>query len=194
MIAVTLIVAGGTVICNAAYGTDFEGPERHSLIAAGNGFVTALCIAGALGVIVTCWQMLRLAGAITSIARLLNNETACSNDCSSLSVLRVRRINELRSIVSERLDDRNLLRGTYEKQIEELKIQLQISQKREAHIKEIIYSLRDAVIVIDEFDKVLMANDPQSLIFPMHLVSMSRKVPSRSTTCHLHTRNETRRP
>ena len=168
IIAVTLIMIGGTVTCNAAYGMDFGGMEANSLSDTMDGrsiCVTALCIAGALGVILTGWQMLRLAGAITSIARLLNNETACSDSYNLLPMLRVKRINELRKDISERLYDRNSLVGCFEKQVEELKIQLQISQKREAHIEEIIYSIRDAVIVIDEFDKVLMANEPAGKLF-----------------------------
>jgi two-component system phosphate regulon sensor histidine kinase PhoR len=168
IIAVALILLGGTVICNAANGTDTYSPERNSLIVAMDGwniFATVLCIAGALGVILTGWQMLRLAGAVTSIAGLLNNKTACSGTYSSLPMLKIKRINELRRNISERLEDRDSLRCIYEKQIEELRIQLQISQKREAHAEEIIYSIRDAVIVIDEFDKVLMANEPAGMLF-----------------------------
>ncbi len=81
-------------------------------------------------------------------------------DNRSMSMIKVRNIDKLRRDIAERLNDRDTLAAVYSKQLEELKIQLQISQKRETHIEEIIYSISDAVIVIDEFDKLLMANEP----------------------------------
>ncbi len=162
-IAATIIVICITVICNASYGTDFNAREGSRLSEAMQGrnlVVTALCIAGALGVILTGWHMLRLAGAITSIARLLDNKTVISSNNSLLSMLRVKKINDLSIDIRQRLNDRDVLVNEYDRQIEELKIQLQISRKRETHIEEIIYSIHDAVVVIDEFDKLLMANEP----------------------------------
>ncbi len=81
-IAVTLIAACSTVICGTANGMDFDTLEGYVLCDATNGrsiWVTALFIAGALGVILTGWHILRMAGAITSIARLLDNEAKDSD-------------------------------------------------------------------------------------------------------------------
>lgn len=146
--------ARGTELCD---GVNLEYPG----IVLGGSYVTALYIAEALGVILTGLYILKLAGAIASIARLLNNETTNSSDNhQSLSILRVKKINELRQQIIEHFEQRSSLVDKYDKQINDLKIQLQISQKREAHIEEIIYSIRDAVIVVDEFNKLLMANEP----------------------------------
>ena len=160
-VTVNLICAA--VVCDTALGNDFsfrEGLVFANALHGSSTIVTVFIVAAALGVIITGWYMLKLARPIASIARLLKKETADSSPDCLLSGLRIKRINELYSGIKERLSDRDSFIAKYEKQIEELKIQLQISQKRETHIEEIIYSIRDAVIVIDEFDKLLMANEP----------------------------------
>ena len=166
-VVVTLIAACGIAFCRSAIGMDFEAQDGQILCDGMDGrsiCVTALFIAGALGVIFTGWHILRMAGAVTSIARLLNNEADSSTDNSSMSFIKVKNINKLRRDIAERLNDRDVLAAMNAKQLDELKIQLQISQKRETHIEEIIYSIRDAVIVIDEFDKLLMANEPAGML------------------------------
>ncbi|MBN1973568.1 MAG: PAS domain-containing protein [Sedimentisphaerales bacterium] len=160
-IAVAIFVICAALFCGSAQAEDYNALESRvsaGILNGSNIIVTALYIAGALGVILTGLHMLRLAGAITSIARLLDNEKDGSADNCELSMLSVKKINELRRDINERLAGRDSLVARYDKQIEELKIQLQISQKRETNIEEIIYSIRDAVIVVDEFDKLLMAN------------------------------------
>jgi two-component system, OmpR family, phosphate regulon sensor histidine kinase PhoR len=163
LIIATIFIVCIAVICDTACGTDFNSRENLEYTDTMQGsvsIVTILYIAGALGVILTGLHLFRLAGAITSIARLLNKETNSLSCKNSLSILRVKEIHGLRKEISEHLEDRASLVEKYEKQIDELKIQLQISQKRAAHIEEIIYSIRDSVIVVDEFNKLLMANEP----------------------------------
>jgi two-component system, OmpR family, phosphate regulon sensor histidine kinase PhoR len=162
-IVVAIIVMCAAILCGTVLGKDFNIRERMLLTDALQGsniVVTVLFVVAALGVIFTGRYLLKLDRVITSIARLLNNETTDSAENYSLSALRIKKINEFYRNIKERLGDRDSFIAKYDKQIEELKIQLQISQKRETHIEEIIYSIRDAVIVIDQFDKLLMANEP----------------------------------
>ena len=162
-IIVTILVVCGTAICNAASDTDLNPQEVQGLVNIMDGrniYVALLCIAGALGVILIGWHILRMASAITSIARLLNAENACSVENSSLSMVKVKNINKLHKDIAEHLEECSSFAASYDKKIEDLTIQLQISQKRENNTEEIIYSIRDAVIVIDEFEKLLMANEP----------------------------------
>jgi two-component system phosphate regulon sensor histidine kinase PhoR len=51
------------------------------------------------------------------------------------------------------------------KQVKDMNIHVQLAQKQKRNTEAIIYSLRDAVIVVDEFDKVLMANDAAGRLF-----------------------------
>jgi two-component system phosphate regulon sensor histidine kinase PhoR len=72
---------------------------------------------------------------------------------------------ELNKAVDEKLSrekERNLV---LKKQIEDMQIQLRFSQKQMRNIEAIIYGIRDAVIVIDEFDKLLMANEAAGALF-----------------------------
>ncbi|MBN2590247.1 MAG: PAS domain S-box protein [Sedimentisphaerales bacterium] len=163
LIVVTMFVVCITVICNTAWGSGYEvrrNMDYTDIMLGSISIVTVLYIAEALGVILTGLYMLKLAGAIASIARLLNSETSNSYDNHPLSILRLKKIKELREKIVVLFEERNSLVEMYDKQIKELKVQLHISQKRQTHIEEIIYSIRDSVIVVDEFDKLLMANEP----------------------------------
>lgn len=53
----------------------------------------------------------------------------------------------------------------YQGEIKDLKLQLQLSQRQKHNIETIIYSISDAVVVTDGYDRLLMANDPASTIF-----------------------------
>jgi len=52
-----------------------------------------------------------------------------------------------------------------ESQIKDLQIQVQLSQRQKENTEAIIYSIRDAVIVVDEFSRVLMANEAAGRLF-----------------------------
>jgi len=52
-----------------------------------------------------------------------------------------------------------------EKQIEDLQIHRRLLQRQRQNIEAIIYSISDAVIAIDEFDKVLLANEAAGGLF-----------------------------
>jgi len=118
-------------------------------------FVTLTCyIAGAVGVIWLSWYWLRVAGAITSIARLLGEHT-----------VGVTGINEVEKSVERHLDESSSYTNSLKEQIKELQVQVQLSQRQKRNTEAIIYGIRDAVLVIDEFDKLLMANETAGKLF-----------------------------
>ncbi len=124
------------------------------------------CIALALGVILLGWYWLRLARAITSIAELLADDTITDAGAHKISTLSaVSKADELQTAIAERFDELTTRIGQYAKQTTELQLQVQLSQKRKQNTEAIIYSLRDAVIVVDEFDKLLMANEAAGKLF-----------------------------
>ena len=49
--------------------------------------------------------------------------------------------------------------------IEELQIQLRVSQRQRLNLESIIYGIHDAVIVTDQFDKLLLANETAGRLF-----------------------------
>jgi two-component system, OmpR family, phosphate regulon sensor histidine kinase PhoR len=131
------------------------------------------CIITAVGVILLGWLRLRLAGAVTSIALLLKNrnlERRIQNTEYRKALLPcilspVSCLVSCYKEISKRLDDSENSIAQYKKQNDELKIQIQLSQRREKNVEAIIFSIRDAVIVIDEYDKLLMANHAAEEIF-----------------------------
>ncbi|UCC96807.1 MAG: PAS domain S-box protein [Phycisphaerales bacterium] len=166
---VALIVACTLLIGTLAEGQDsgteegwyFAGPVQRASVALGCGVVVAM------GVIWLGWYWFRLAGAVASIARLFKEDQGHEGDTgpSVLGLLKLTEIDALRKVVGEYLEGRAARASEQTNQIKDLRIQIQLSQKREKNTEAIIYSIRDAVIVIDEYDKLLMANEAAGRLF-----------------------------
>jgi two-component system, OmpR family, phosphate regulon sensor histidine kinase PhoR len=125
------------------------------------------CVAVAMGVMWLGWYWLRLGRAIASIA--MPFEDARAQDVkagrSVWTWLKRSEVEKLCRAVREHLDGCTAHVAQYEKQIRDLRLQIQLSQKREKNTEAIIYGIRDAVIVIDEYDKLLMANEAAGRLF-----------------------------
>jgi two-component system phosphate regulon sensor histidine kinase PhoR len=74
-------------------------------------------------------------------------------------------MDELSRVLTEALVRYSKVIGELEKQVGDLQIQIQLTQRQKGHIEAIIYSIRDAVIVVDEYDKLLMANEAAGRLF-----------------------------
>ena len=167
---VTLIVTCSLFIGAPAEGQNSgadDGRQFTSYAQQWDFVVPVSYVAGAVGVILLGWYWLRLAGAITSIARLLKDDRISTIGAARgmFIPIRMKHMDELCEDISERIGGCALRIAEYEKQIKELQIQIQLSRKREKNTEAIIYSIRDAVIVIDEFDKLLMANEAAEKLF-----------------------------
>jgi two-component system phosphate regulon sensor histidine kinase PhoR len=55
--------------------------------------------------------------------------------------------------------------GEFEKKVKDLQIQVQLSKRQRANTEAIIYGIRDAVLVIDDADRLLMANESAGRLF-----------------------------
>ncbi len=139
--------------------------------------VPACCVVMAVGVILLGWHLLRLAGMITSMAELVEDDPA--NDTGAvgkfLAALRMTKADELHKAVRERLHDSATRTDEYESKIKDLQLQVQLSRKREQNTEAIIYSIRDAVIVVDELDRLLMANEAAGQLFNFDFRNSQRK-------------------
>ncbi len=136
--------------------------------------VLVCCLAGAVGVIWLGWYWIKLAWAITSIAKRLNADNimrprprASDKPQASGNPL----IDELSEALNEQLGDYSNVVSDLEKQIDDLHIQVRLTNRQKAHIEAIIYSIHDAVIVIDEFDRLLMANEAAGKLFHFNFKS-----------------------
>lgn len=116
--------------------------------------------AGAVGVIWLGWYWLRVAGTVASTVRTLErteSKQIKSHPCALSG--------NLDQVVDDHVktcsDEVEKLRA----QIEDLQLQIRLAQRQKRNTEAIIYSLRDAVIVADEFDRVLMANEAAGAFF-----------------------------
>jgi two-component system phosphate regulon sensor histidine kinase PhoR len=129
--------------------------------------VPVCCALVAVGVILLGRSWLKLARAVTSIAILIKDDKAdaAGNKRGFFANLGKTRVDELCKSVNELLTSDAARIAEYEKQIKDFQIRIQLSQRRERNAEAIIYSIRDAVIVVDEYDKLLMANEAAGKLF-----------------------------
>ncbi len=127
-------------------------------------------ICTAVGVVWLSWYWLRLGRAITSIANRLRTEQPADIKLCNSAIVK-----ELNEAIDEKFGQERNRRLALEKQIEDLQIQIQLSQRQKRNIEAIIYSIRDAVIVIDESDRLLMANEAAGVLFNFDFRSSQHK-------------------
>ena len=166
---VSLVVLCFILIATPAVGQNSGTAEdwRHAGIIQ-RAYVVPVCYAlVAVGVILLGWSWLRLAGAVTSIAMLIKNDEANPTGKSKgfFTYLKKAKIDELCKVVNEHINNSTTRTAEYEKQIKDFQIQVQLSQKREKNAEAIIYSIRDAVIVVDEYGRLFMANEAAGRLF-----------------------------
>jgi len=82
---------------------------------------------------------------------------------------------QYRQVIIETLDGFCCSNSELQKQLRELKIQKQLSEKQKRNTEAIIYSIRDAVVVVDESERVLMANESAGRIFNFDFNKALRK-------------------
>ena len=118
------------------------------------------CFVGAAGVIWLGWHLMRLFGEITSIAGFLREGKSSHIEPGSNVML-----NELRGAINSRFSGSSSYIDELEKQVQDLQIKIQLLRMQKRNTEAIIYSIHDAVIVVDEIDKLLMANEAAGKLF-----------------------------
>ena len=129
----------------------------------GDGWHAAATISGglgAVGVIYLGWQLFVLAGGIASIAGRLRDETV-----PHFEPVRNKLISELGQSVNDRFSINSAGTSHLEQQSRDMQIQIKLSQRQKQNAEAIIYSIREAVVVIDESDRLIMANEAAGKIF-----------------------------
>ncbi|TKJ35205.1 MAG: hypothetical protein CEE38_15360 [Planctomycetes bacterium B3_Pla] len=178
-VVVTLAVACSLLVAGLAAWRDSGAEDARRAVGYMQRIpvVPACCVVMAVGVILLGWHLLRLAGTITSVAELIEDDPA--DDAGSVgkfvAALRMTKTDELRNAVRERLRGNAADTDEYEANIKDLQLQVQLSRKREQNTEAIIYSIRDAVIVVDELDRLLMANEAAGQLFNFDFRNSQRK-------------------
>jgi len=115
---------------------------------------------GTVGVTFVGLAYVRLARAVTSLA-----EQFPLDPTKQRGVSNSQGPEGLSHAVNAHLQDRDAQIRRLEAELKDLRIQSQLSERRERHTEAIIYSLRDAVVVTDESGRLLMANEPAAQLF-----------------------------
>jgi len=118
------------------------------------------CCVGAVGVIFLGLTYHRLAGAVMSIARQL-----ASNPADHRVEVGLAAIEDAAVTIHKRLKASGDLTARLEAELRDLRLQSRLGERRQRHTEAIIYSLRDAVVVVDESDRLLMANEAAASLF-----------------------------
>jgi hypothetical protein len=122
-------------------------------------FLLACYIVAAVGVILLGWHWFMLARKITSIANHISKKISDFRfpildfekiDNRQSTIVNIDNMDEA---LTQWLNSCSDYTSGLENQIKDLQVRLQLSQRREAHTEAIIYSIHDAVIVIDEYEK-----------------------------------------
>jgi two-component system phosphate regulon sensor histidine kinase PhoR len=116
--------------------------------------------AAAVGVIWLGWHLRRLSGSVMSTAEQLKTGQQIRSEPTSVEA-----IDDLRETINNRIGTYSGQIEQFQRQFNDLQIQSQLAQKQKGNIEAIIYSLRDAVIVTDELDRLLMANSTAGELF-----------------------------
>jgi two-component system phosphate regulon sensor histidine kinase PhoR len=120
----------------------------------------AACCVGAVGVIFLGVGYSRLAGVVTSIAARLASEPLAAGCVHS-----PRALHALTEAVDAYLANGDRTVRQLRDELRDLQVRSRLSEREKRHVEAILYSLRDAVLVVDGSDRLLMANEPAAKLF-----------------------------
>ncbi len=116
----------------------------------------AICCIGAVGVIFLGLACRRLSEMITSIADRLHIGSAGNDGATRKGVVEA---------ITAHLEDRESAVRRLEAELKDLQLHSKLSDRQKRQTEAIIYSLRDAVVVTDEADRLLVANEVAGRLF-----------------------------
>jgi len=154
-VALGLITAGLLIACFAGY-------IDLSLA------VTTTVLAG-MWVVYLGWRCWSLRKVLRSTASVLRR------GCASGDVTKTPDTQALNQAIEQCFRHQTDRVGELEKQLEDLRLQVQLSQRQKANSEAIIYSIRDAVIVSDSFDRLVMANAAAGKVFGFDINASQQK-------------------
>ncbi len=130
-----------------------------------------LCgLAGLMVLLTLAWYWLNLCTQAKAIARNLEKGEPDRIQAARgiLPRLLSKPINDCLQTYHKRLEE-------LQKQLGDLQIQIQLSDRQRKNIQAIIFSIHDAVIVADDFGKLLTANPPAAELFGFDVGNSDRK-------------------
>lgn len=115
------------------------------------------------------WFLFNFICSVKNIIRRLNGKEDLY-DAGNYSLL----IRKLKRAIRNYSEQRNIDMNRLKQNVESLRIQLQIAQRQKKNTETIIYSIQD-VVLVDEFGKLLMANEAAEKLFDFDFKSSQYK-------------------
>jgi len=134
----------------------------------GQGWYLALfigCLVGAVGVIWLGSGWFFLSRQISSIASRLKQDSQPHNTYEPKTYSGSAAVEKLLDAIDKRMRGSKDYIEELKAQIEEMQIQLRVLARQKSNLESIIYGIHDAVIVIDQFDKLILANETAGRLF-----------------------------
>jgi two-component system, OmpR family, phosphate regulon sensor histidine kinase PhoR len=124
----------------------------------------------AIGIVWLGWYCLNLIRALYCSIGLIRHGRIADIKSDDNTIIR-----QLGQAVHDRLANYCNYITELEKQVNDLQIKVQLLKGQKQNTEAIIYSIRDAVIVVDEFDRLLMANEVAGKLFNFDFKRSQRK-------------------
>jgi two-component system, OmpR family, phosphate regulon sensor histidine kinase PhoR len=147
----TILTIAITVSLAASAGLAFVG--------GGAGFVAiGLSAAGLLALAMMASQCFRASTSVETLARMLKRSSTGSHSENDIAANLPMSLDSCIHSYNQRID-------TLEKQTANMQVKLQLARKEKKNIEAIICSISDAVLVIDDFGNLVLANMPAANLF-----------------------------
>lgn len=147
----TILTVAITVSLAASAGLGFVG--------GGAGFIAiGLSAAGLLALAMMASQCFRASANVELLARTLRRHSSGTHDENAIAANLVKNLDECIQTYTRRID-------TLEKLTANMQVKLQLSRKEKKNTEAIICSISDAVLVIDDFGNLAVANMPAANLF-----------------------------
>ena len=165
--ACNFIVVGVIVLhCSGAATT-----SRLELVARYGAFIMVVCAAlGLLGTAFLGWHWKKFLSGMAEIIHLM---TQGKPICLRISASPM--IKELAEAVRQNVKRYRDYLSNLEAEKENLQLQIHLSQRQKKNTEAIIYGIRDVVIVVDEYNKLIIANNAAERLFAFDFKKAAHK-------------------
>ena len=152
--AALMLIIQGLASINAGFGERFAGQMQQL-----GPVVSACYFVIAAGIVWFAWSWFRTLVGIENLTELVKNGSSPSINYKDNCLVGLNfAINNFLQNNRQEINEANEL-------YRDLKLDVQLSERKKLNTEPIIYSIRDAVVVVDSSDRVAMANDAAGKLF-----------------------------
>jgi two-component system, OmpR family, phosphate regulon sensor histidine kinase PhoR len=146
-------------LCTFAITASLAASAGLAFVGGAAGFIAVgLSAAGLLSLALMASQCFQASGSVESLTKILRRNAPAAVNAAEIESNLCKTLDDSLQAYTRRID-------TLEKQTANMQVKLQLSRKEKKNIEAIICSISDAVIVTDDFGKLVIANMPAANLF-----------------------------